>query len=304
MKNSISVIIISYNCKYDTLECVKSIITTCRDNIPEIIVVDNNSIDNTVDELRSSFPNIKIIQNLENRGYSFAINQGVASSSGEYLILTNADVIYLETTIYGLVDELTKNKSIGMVGPQQIFSDGSYQRSYGLYPSIKRGVYDVMFISSINQRLLKYKFQKDTVKNINVEYLDGAILCTSRTIFDELGGFDDSFFFFSEEVDFAYRLKLKGYDRVLIKKYKVIHHRGGSQENRGMNEESIDKLNRAEAKFILKYKSRKYMKLYFILRYIFFKEIGIINTLLNKKVEANNNLLYLSSIKKIRNETI
>lgn len=302
MNESISVIIISYNCKLFVEDCIKSIIYTCYEIIPEIIVVDNNSSDGTVEHINKLYPDVKVLSNNENLGYAAAINIGVANSTGEYLILSNADVIYKQNTIYGMVEKLKSNNKVGIVGPQQLFNDGSFQRSYGYFPSIKRGLFDLFGISKLFQLLREREFSKKNYKDYSVEYLDGAVLATSATTFNKLGGFNEDFFFYSEEVDFCFRNKISDMLNIITPKYTVTHHRGGSQENSGMNEKGITMLVKSESLFLDKHSTPFIKMTYLNLENIFFKLLSFYHSVMNNKNKSQNSKKYSSAISKVLNE--
>ncbi len=301
MNENISVIIISYNCKQYVEDCIKSIIFTCYEAIPEIIIVDNNSSDDTVKYITNMYPKVKIIENNVNKGYAAAINIGVEVSSGDYLILSNADIVYKKNTIYGLVDRLKSYDNKAIIGPQQLYNNGNYQRSYGYFPTVKRGLYDLLGITRLKLALKKKSFVGGTRKDYKVEYLDGAVLCTTRHILNQLNGFDERFFFYSEEADFCYRAKKEYIESVLVSEYQVIHHRGGSQENKGMNDESINMIIESEAKFIHLHHKSFNVKIYFTLQLIFFKLLLVLSRTTKDTTRTENNKKYIKAIKSVLN---
>lgn len=301
MNESVSVIIISYNCKQYVEDCIKSIIFTCYELIPEIIIVDNNSTDGTVDYISSLYPEVIIINNEINKGYAAAINIGVNASTGDYLILSNADIVYKKDSIFGLVDKVKSFDNKIIVSPQQVFSSGKYQRSFGYFPSIKRGLFDLLGITRLKLLLKKKSFENGNKKDFKVEYLDGAVICTTRLIFNKLYGFDERFFFYSEEADFCYRAKIEGYESVLTPEYQVIHHRGGSQENKGMNEESINMLIESEARFIDIHNNSFTKWVYFRLELLFFKLLLLLSKTTNDTARTENNKKYIKAIKSVLN---
>lgn len=301
MNENISVIIISYNCKQYVEDCIKSIIFTCYESIPEIIIVDNNSSDGTVGYISNLYPEVTIIENRENLGYAAAINLGVNASSGEYLILSNADIVYKKNSIFGLVEKLKSYNNKAIVGPQQLYSDGRYQRSYGYSPSIKRGVFDLLGITRLKLTLKKKAFENGRRNDYKVDYLDGAVIATTRLFFDKLNGFDERFFFYSEEADFCYRAMKSNIECVLVPEYQVIHHRGGSQENKGMNENSIKMIIESEAKFIDIHHNSFTKKIYFNLELIFFKLLLVLSKTTNDSARTENNIKYIKAIKSVLN---
>ncbi len=302
MNERISVIIISYNCKLYVEDCIKSIILTCFESIPEIIIVDNNSSDDTVEYISNLYPEVQIIENNENKGYAAAINIGVKASTGDYLILSNADIIYKQNSIFGLIDKLKYYNNNAILGPQQVFSDSTYQRSYGYFPSIKSGIFDLLGITRLKLSLKKKDFENGKRKDFKVEYLDGAVLCTTRLVFNQLNGFDERYFFYSEEADFCYRAKLNNIECVITPEYQVIHHRGGSQVNQGMNEKSIMMIIESEAKFLNIHHNSFTRKIYFKLELIFFNLLLVLSRINNDIARTENNIKYIKSIKSILNE--
>lgn len=301
MNERISVVIISYNCKEYVDDCIKSIIMTCYENIPEIIVVDNNSTDNTIEFISKLYPEVVIKANSENLGYSAAINIGAGLSTGDYIILSNADVIYKNGCIYGLVQELKNNPKIGMVGPQQLYFDGTFQRSFGYFPSIKRALLDLTGLSKFLLLQKKRQFFNGDHNSYSVEYLDGAVLCVSKVLFEKLNGFDEGFFFYSEEVEFCYRINQLGLTCTITPKNKVVHHRGGSQQNSGMNEKSINMLVNSESIFLDKHSNSFNKDTYFRVEKLFFILLRVYNSILGKKNKAKNNKKYINAINKVLN---
>lgn len=298
---NISVIIISYNCKQYLVDCIKSIILTCYEFTPEIVIVDNNSDDGTVEYITNLFPEVKVIANKTNLGYAAAINIGVKESNGDFLLLSNADVIYKKNSINNLVSKVKELDCRVIVGPQQTFSNGDYQRSYGFFPSIKRGIFDLFAISKINQKIKEQRYKKKIIKDYYVDYIDGAAICTTRDIFNNLQGFDERYFFFSEESDFCYRARISNIKSVLTTESLIVHHRGGSQENSGMNEKSIMMIINSEALFIDIHHNSITKKIYFVLQLLFFRLLLIKSKLLNDKNRIENNKKYINAIKLVLN---
>ncbi len=300
MQEQISIIIISYNSKEYVIDCIKSIIYTCYDFIPEIIIVDNNSTDDTVKAVSELFPDVIVVQNTENLGYAKAINIGANKSTGDILILSNADVIYRDNSIQELAKYTTSNPYVAVCGPQQIFPNGNFQRSFGYFPSIKRALFDVTGISKLVQKRKKKEFQRKASLPYSVEYLDGAILCIKKNTFNSLNGFDEDYFFYSEEVDFCYRSSKFGKNCLIVPASVVVHHRGGSQENKGMSQKGIQMLINSEELFLSKHKSTFEKKSYFKIELINFKLLSLMYSILKNNIKSSNCDLYIEAIKNRR----
>jgi GT2 family glycosyltransferase len=199
--------------------------------------VDNNSSDNTVSELRNRYPDIRIIANDSNLGYAKAINIGVKNSDSEYLLLSNADVIYEENGIETILTYLEKNPTVGVVGVQQTFPDGSWQYSYGDLPGVRLGLKDLFMISTFQRALRKLFWNKIKIDRFpkSVGYADGGSLFTRSDLFKRVGGFDEDYFFYTEEADYCYKVQVVNFYVIFYPKVNIIHLRGGSSENGGKN---------------------------------------------------------------------
>lgn len=300
MQEKLSIIIISYNSKEYVIDCIKSIIYTCFDFVPEIIIVDNNSTDDSVETISKLFPDVKIIENTRNLGYAKAINIGANKATGDVLILSNADVIYRKDSIQELVKYISNNDNAAVCGPQQVFPNGQFQRSFGYFPSIKRALFDVTGITKLKQNKKKKQFALKASKPYFVEYIDGAILCIKKNNFNSLNGFDEDYFFYSEEADFCYRANNTGRNCVIVPSSIVVHHRGGSQENKGMSQKGIQMLINSEELFLSKHKSKLEKTTYFTIELIYFKLLSIMYSILKKNIKSSNCDLYVEAIKNRR----
>lgn len=238
----IEIVIISYNTCQLVCNCIDSINKTAGNLNCEITVFDNNSSDNTIEHLTIHNPKVKLLKSDKNLGYAKSINMSVAESIADFIIVTNSDVEFHENSIEALTSFLTMNPTVGVVGPQQEFPDGTWQRSYGFIPGVKEGVYNLFGVTSLaayfNKRL--WKKGADGLLAKSVPYLDGAVLAIRRSCFNDVGGFDEDFFFYSEEADFCFRLKKSGWDVRFIPTAYVMHVRGGSSRaNEAINEKYL-----------------------------------------------------------------
>lgn len=227
------IIIISYNTRELTDNCIKSIINDNENSINRIIVVDNASKDDTVNYIKTNYPSVILVRNSENLGYAKAVNIGIKYTESEVVIISNSDVVYPRNSIITMLEFIHKSQEIGCTAPQQIFSDGSWQRSYGFYPSVKLALMDFFLITSLNNAFKKtfWKFLPIDRHPKYVEYLDGASLFIRKKAFEQLGGFDEDYFFYTEETDFCYRMNRTQWQVIFYPKVKIIHHRGASYQN-------------------------------------------------------------------------
>lgn len=231
LENSdIKLVIVSYNCKDKTKQCVESIIETAP--FVRICIVDNCSSDGTQEMLKNEFPSVQLIENIENLGYSKAINIGAANSSEKYLILSNADVVYHDNSIQLLINRLHYNHNIGLVAPKQLFLNDKPQQSSGYLPGIKLSIINFLLIHPILNRI-------STTFGATHDYLDGAVLAVRTEQFKALGGFDESFFFYSEDAEFSKRMIDSGLQIKVVPEAIVTHYRGASTNINGINTDAM-----------------------------------------------------------------
>ncbi len=233
MKDKISIIIVNWNTKTDTARCIKSIYKNCTLSF-EIIVIDNNSQDNSYEYLEKHFPTIRLIKNSKNVGYAQANNQGVKIASNELILILNPDAQIQKNTIEILVDYYKKNKNIGAVVPLLLNTDQSIQYFYhrklptisNLFASL---IYNYTpyknFPASKKLFLLNLDFKHDT----QIEQAAGVCILTSKTIIKKIGGlFDNNLPIFLNDVDFSKRLQNKKLNIFLIPASTIIHSKSSS----------------------------------------------------------------------------
>jgi len=204
-------VIINYNTGELTCQCIESIFDTYSRNAL-INIVDNASADDSVKYISDRYPQLAIIRNEQNYGYAKAVNIGVRTTSSELVLVSNSDVTFHPNSINIAAQMLKDDAGIGVSGIFQYFPDGRPQRSYGSFPGYKLGLMDMLLLTNIQEQLsgLVRKIRVNSNKIKEVEYADGAALMIRREIFDKLNGFDENFFFYTEETDFCKRVKNLG----------------------------------------------------------------------------------------------
>lgn len=269
----VRIIIISYNSKELTKNCINSIISTYP--TAGITVVDNASTDGSTELIQELFPSVEIISNNKNLGYSKAINSGAASASEEYLILSNADVVYHPNCIQELVSSLEADKSIGLVAPMQFYTNGKHQMSSGFVPGILLSCINFTLTTPVINRL-------PYLRNLTTGYLDGAVLAVRNATFQSLKGFDESFFFYSEDADFSIRIKQLGLSLKVLNNATVTHYRGASTNVGEINTNALRIFVEAKVKLSKNYNSPIVSKLYILSERFNSSAMRIIFTILNK----------------------
>ena len=230
----VSIIIINYNTKLLTLDCLKSIYQHTKDIDFEVIVVDNASSDGSVEAIRESFPIVKVIEPNENLGFGRANNLGVKYTKGKYLFLLNSDTLLIENSIKKLYDFYIENEEklhIGVLGCTLLDKNLNLIHSGGNFPTIWRYIFDnplrvLNKIFKTNKSTFKKFSYNDTLTKVDM--VTGADMFLSKKSFDKVGGFDERFFLYYEETDMEYKLMKLGYSHYITNITKIIHLEGGS----------------------------------------------------------------------------
>jgi GT2 family glycosyltransferase len=217
----VSIIIVNYNTRDLTYQCVESIWEMTKGIQYEIILVDNASKDGSV-EFFSELENIVLITSDKNLGFGNANNLGFKSASGKYILFLNSDTILLNNAVKEFYDEMERSPwNVGCLGAKLLAEDGvSENNSYGYFPSLKR-VFKSIF--TIYLPFSKKKRKSIIQDSFEVDYIIGADLFIRRYVIDKLGLFDPEFFMYFEETELQLRYKNAGYLSKIVSTPKIIH---------------------------------------------------------------------------------
>jgi GT2 family glycosyltransferase len=229
----LSVIILNYNVRYFLEQCILSVQNALENIDGEIIVVDNNSQDDSCEMMKNRFPNIKLLQNNENLGFPKGNNIGVAHAQGKYICILNPDTVVAEDTFVKVLAFAKKQVDLGIVGCKLIDGAGNF------LPESKRGIPTpfVAFtkITGLYQLFPKSKiFGKYYAQHLNenqtgkVAILVGAFMFMKRDLYLDVGGFDEDCFMYSDDIDLSYRMLQKGKLNYYFHETTVIHYKGES----------------------------------------------------------------------------
>jgi GT2 family glycosyltransferase len=260
------VIVVTYNSARDIRLCIGSILS----NGAQPVVVDNGSIDATLVILASEFRHVPVYSNPHN-GYARAANIGFAHTTGDVVIVSNADVVYPPGTISRLSDYCLAHDDIGVLGPQQVYPDGSWERSWGLITGLCEAMMELFGVTTLYNALRRIVWPvRINRRTIDVGYVDGAIMAIRRQAFEAVGGFDERFPFSSEETDFCVRARALGWRVASLPRVNVIHRRGGSVVCEGWAaEQHAEVLLHGTRLFLQKHHSGLYMRCYFAIKHLF-----------------------------------
>ncbi len=222
--NGISVVIVSFNAPHFLHLCLQSVSAALVGMDGEIIVVDNASVEDCVPMVRSSFPEVRLIVNHENVGFSRACNQGAKVAKGEYLLMLNPDVILPEDSLRMVLTYAQAHPDMGALGCR--FIDGSGK----LLPECKRNLPGMRAAAS---RLFGldwgyYANHLAEEEDAEVEVLTGAFMFLRKELFQQLGGFDESYFMFGEDIDLSFRIQRSGHKNRYLGSLTILHFKGES----------------------------------------------------------------------------
>lgn len=238
----VSIILVNYNTRALTIQCLHSIFKQTKDLVIEVLVVDNNSKDGTQHEIRQSFPQVILIENEENIGFGRANNVGIQYAKGKYLFFLNTDTLLLNNAIKMFFDFMEEPSLIPLGGVGSVLLDEKKNptHSSGPFPNkwepIKSqliGYFTKKYVSIQIKRELS-RYTKD-MPFIEVDYVTGADLFVSKSLIEEFGGFDPHFFMYFEESDLQNRMHAQGYRNFIINGPEIIHYQGSSDSKPGFS---------------------------------------------------------------------
>jgi hypothetical protein len=232
----LSIIIVNFNVKEHLANCITSILDASKKVNTEIIVVDNNSFDGSVEFIQKKFPhleNLKIIENESNFGFAKANNIGVRQASGDYLLILNPDTILQEDTLTKCLDYYKQNPLAGALTCKLVLPNGKLdlacRRSF---PSASVAIYRMIGLSRLfpkSRKFARYNLTYlDENETYEVDAIVGAFMFISRRIFEQVGGFDEDYFMYGEDIDLCFRIKNAGYKNYYYSGTSIIHYKGES----------------------------------------------------------------------------
>ena len=223
----ISVIIVNWNTKDLLRNCLNSLSKTVHNLIFEVIVVDNASTDGSVAMLESEFPSVIRIVNTENKGFGAANNQACTIMKGKYALSLNTDTILMPEAVNKLWNFCEANDKAAIVCGQLLNADGTKQNSIASFP----GLLTLVANTSLLEYLFPGRYPSKRYKHtspIEVDSAIGACMMIRKKALDEAGAFDERYFFFFEETDLAYTMRLKGWKIYHVPNAFIYHLQGQS----------------------------------------------------------------------------
>lgn len=200
----------------------------------DIWVVDNASQDGTTDRVREAFPQVRLVVNKENRGFAAANNQGMALAKGRYFLLLNPDTEVVGDALARMIAYMNRHPQVGVLGPQLRYPDGRAQPSRRRFPTLATALLDSTPLQQVlphNPVLRRYYIEDRPADETQpVDWLVGACLLVRRQVVEQVGGLDEEFFMYFEELDWCRRIRQAGWEIVYLPKATVIHYEGKSSD--------------------------------------------------------------------------
>ncbi|MCD4745984.1 MAG: glycosyltransferase family 2 protein [Bacteroidales bacterium] len=236
----LSIVIVNYNVKYFLEQCLYAVRKAINSIEAEVFVVDNNSVDGSVKMLNEKFPEVNIIINKDNKGFSKANNQAIKKAKGEYILLLNPDTVVEDDTFKKIISFMDKHPDAGGLGVKMLDGKGKF------LPESKRGLptpavafYKIFGLSKLfpkSKTFAKYHLgYLDNNKIHEVEILSGACMLLRKKVLDKIGLLDESFFMYGEDIDMSYRIIKAGYKNYYFPETRIIHYKGESTKKSSVN---------------------------------------------------------------------
>lgn len=240
MTPEISVILVNWNTSLLLGQCLSMLIQQLEGLSYDLWVVDNGSSDDSISMLSNSFPQVNIILNGSNVGFAAANNQAMKVAQGKYFLLINTDAFPKPNAIQALYNLAEVNTRCGIVGPKLENSDGSFQGSYVDFPSLKQ---EFLMLTGLGRLLFGSWYPNHSPLEGEgarvVDYAQGACMLVRREAYVTVGGFDENYFMYSEEVDWCYSMWQSGWE-VWYQPEAVVTHLGGGSSVHRMTQRETD----------------------------------------------------------------
>lgn len=305
----LSVVIVNYNVEYFLEQCLNAVRSASKELKVQVFVVDNNSIDGSVLMVQEKFPEVTVVANKDNVGFSKANNQAILMSDARYVLLLNPDTVIEEDTFLKTVNFMDEHPESGGLGVRMVDGKGVFlPESKRGFPTPAVSFYKIFGLSRIfpksktfGQYHLGYLSEFETNK---VDVLSGAFMMLRSEMLDKVGLLDEMFFMYGEDIDLSYRIKLGGYENYYYAGTKIIHYKGESTKKSSVNYVFI--FYKAMILFAKKHFSDKNAKLFSLainLAIYFRASIAIANRFVSKvTLPFFDYVVYLSGLIALTNQ--
>jgi N-acetylglucosaminyl-diphospho-decaprenol L-rhamnosyltransferase len=229
----LSIIIVSWNVADLLAACLNSTLANSGSLQIETIVVDSASSDNTVSMIQQRYPQVKLLAQTQNLGFSRCNNIGLATASGRCLMLLNPDTEIIGDALSAMTAYLDSYHDVGIVGPHTLNSDGTTQSTRRRFPNLLTAFFESTWLQSYAPKsLLDHYYIRHEPDDaiMDVDWMQGSALMLRREVYAQIGGLDEGYVMYSEEVDWCKRAKGAGWRVVYLGTASIVHHGGKSSE--------------------------------------------------------------------------
>jgi len=236
----LSIIIVNYNVKHFLEQCLISVFNACSNINTEVFVVDNNSVDGSGTMIKERFPQVKLVENKKNYGFSKANNQAIKEAKGEYILLLNPDTVVEEDTFDKCMAFMDSNRDAGGLSIKMIDGKGNFlPESKRALPTPIVSFYKIFGFTRLfprSKRFARYYLghlsENDTHE---IEILPGAFMLLRKEVLDITGLLDEDYFMYGEDIDLSYRITQAGYKNYYFPETTIIHYKGESTKKGSLN---------------------------------------------------------------------
>lgn len=263
----VSVIIVNYNVKKILAECIESCKLALQKIHSEIIIVDNCSTDGSQEYIQKLYPEVIWIQNQKNAGFSKANNKGIKQAKGEFILILNPDTLVSENLFKNIIPFAENSEKFGILGVRLVDATGVFHpESKRNIPNLKN-TFDKLFsnLNIFRKNKKSINYYNTSLKEYDcgkVEILTGAFMFTRKSDFLKLGGFDEKYFMYGEDIDLSYTYLRHGFSNYYFGKETVVHYKG---ESTIKNKEYYKRFFGAMKIFVKKYYAQNIFKYYFLI---------------------------------------
>ncbi|MCO5249292.1 MAG: glycosyltransferase [Chitinophagales bacterium] len=236
----LSIVIVNYNVKYFLHQTLNSVFKSVVDFEYEVFVVDNASVDDSVEMIKTVFPQVRLIESKENLGFSKGNNLAIRKSQAEYILLLNPDTVIQEDTLQQVVDFMDKHQDAGAVGVKMYDGGGHFlPESKRGFPSPKVAFYKMFGLSKLFPQSKEFGtyhltyLDKDEIHEVDV--LSGAFMLLRKRVLNEVGLLDEDYFMYGEDIDLSYKVVKAGYKNYYYPHASIIHFKGESTKKGSLN---------------------------------------------------------------------
>lgn len=284
----VSIIIVNYNTKDLTRNCLKSVFEQTKNITFEVIVSDNGSIDGSIEMIKSEFPQVVLIENNANLGFGKANNIGSKNAIGKYLFFLNSDTLLTSNVLELFIKYAnTHENEFGIIGGNLINANGkpvhSCRKNYSIENNEFKKIFDNIYLKIKKQRR-DYNYLS---KPLEVDFVPGADMFIKKDFFINIGGFDESFFMYYEDFDLCIRCKENGKKIISLPTVKIAHLEGASSKD---NLKKYEMITKSKYHLYKKYVPKSFFFLHFLCQLKYILLIIVQRKIAIKKIKINYRL--------------